>query len=136
MPDTTSPTLDIPPLPIGRFQLRSRLVAGTGKYADASTMQAALLESGCDAVTVAVRRERLYNDEGRSLLEDLDLDNLFSPDSPATPDSPAPPPRRARALADVNRTPPRGHDRRGNKSSRGVRASFLDVRHSRRIDRL
>ena len=76
MPDTTSPTLEIPPLPIGRFQIRSRLVAGTGKYADAPTMQAALLESGCDAVTVAVRRERLFNEEGRSLLEDLDLDRM------------------------------------------------------------
>ena len=76
MTDTTIPTLDIPPLPIGRFRLRSRLVAGTGKYADASTMQAALQESGCDAVTVAVRRERLFNDEGRSLLEDLDLDRM------------------------------------------------------------
>ena len=76
MPDTTSPTLEIPPLPIGRFRLRSRLVAGTGKYADPSTMQAALHESGCDAVTVAVRRERLYNEDGRSLLEDLDLDRM------------------------------------------------------------
>ena len=76
MPDTTNPILEIPPLPIGRFQLRSRLVAGTGKYADASIMQAALRESGCDAVTVAVRRERLVNAEGRSLLEDLDLDRL------------------------------------------------------------
>ena len=65
-----------PPLRVGRFELRSRLVAGTGKYPDAPTMQAALAASGCDAVTVAVRRERLVNAEGRSLLEDLDLDRL------------------------------------------------------------
>lgn len=76
MPDTKSPTLEIPSLPIGRFELRSRLVAGTGKYPDASTMRAALHESGCDAVTVAVRRERLFNEAGRSLLEDLDLDRM------------------------------------------------------------
>ena len=38
--------------------------------------QAAHQMSGCDAVTVAVRRERLVNAEGRSLLEDLDLDRL------------------------------------------------------------
>ncbi|MEC7352867.1 MAG: thiazole synthase [Planctomycetota bacterium] len=56
--------------------MRSRLVAGTGKYPDAATMRQALEESGCDAVTVAVRRERLFNDRGRSLLEDLDLDRL------------------------------------------------------------
>ncbi len=67
---------EIPPLTVGRFALRSRLVAGTGKYPDAATMRAALAESGCDAVTVAVRRERLVNAEGRSLLEDLDLDRL------------------------------------------------------------
>lgn len=76
---TTSDTpavTEIPALPVGRFRLRSRLVAGTGKYPDAPTMRAALAESGCDAVTVAVRRERLVNAEGRSLLEDLDLDRL------------------------------------------------------------
>ena len=73
---TTSPIQDIPPLPVGRFSLRSRLVAGTGKYEDAATMRAALDASGADAVTVAVRRERLVNAEGRSLLEDLDLERL------------------------------------------------------------
>ena len=74
---STPPSTDrIPPLKVGRFELRNRLVAGTGKYPDAETMQAALHESGCDAVTVAVRRERLVNEEGRSLLEDLDLDRL------------------------------------------------------------
>ncbi len=39
-------------------------------------MRSALEASGADAVTVAVRRERLVNAEGRSLLEDLDLDRL------------------------------------------------------------
>ena len=74
---TDSTTLETAPaLRVGRFELRSRLVAGTGKYPDAPTMQAALAASGCDAVTVAVRRERLVNAEGRSLLEDLDLDRL------------------------------------------------------------
>lgn len=54
--------------------LPSRLIAGTGKYADHDTMQRALAEAGCAAVTVAVRRERLYNDKGESLLDALDLD--------------------------------------------------------------
>ena len=74
-PDPT-PLESAPALRVGRFELRSRLVAGTGKYPDAATMQSALAASGCDAVTVAVRRERLVNAEGRSLLEDLDLDRL------------------------------------------------------------
>jgi thiazole synthase len=64
----------LPPLPVAAFELRSRLVVGTGKYRDHPTMQRALDASGCDAVTVAVRRERLVDAEGRSLLDFLDLD--------------------------------------------------------------
>ena len=63
-----------PPLSIGTFTLRSRLIAGTGKYSNFETMQRALDASGCDAVTVAVRRERLVDAEGRSLLDHLDTD--------------------------------------------------------------
>ncbi len=54
--------------------LSSRLITGTGKYANYDLMRAALDASGCSAVTVAVRRERLYNEQGKSLLEFLDLD--------------------------------------------------------------
>jgi thiazole synthase len=53
--------------------MRSRLILGTGKYADYPTMQAALDASGCEVVTVAVRRERLINERGRSLLDFIDL---------------------------------------------------------------
>jgi len=63
-----------PPLAIGGFRLASRLIAGTGKYADYELMQRALDASGCDAVTVAVRRERLVDSAGRSLLDHLDTD--------------------------------------------------------------
>ena len=56
--------------------LQSRLIVGTGKYADATMMQAAIAASGADCVTVAVRRERLVNEEGHSLLEDLDMTRL------------------------------------------------------------
>ena len=63
----------IPPLTIGSFTLKNRLVVGTGKYRDYETMQRALDASGCDAVTVAVRRERLYNEKGQSLLDAIDL---------------------------------------------------------------
>lgn len=50
----------------------SRLIVGTGKYATMPLMREALLASGSEAVTVAVRRERLFNAEGRSLLEFID----------------------------------------------------------------
>ena len=53
--------------------LRSRLLVGTGKYADFKQMQQALEVSGCEVVTVAVRRERLFNEAGESLLDHLDL---------------------------------------------------------------
>jgi thiazole synthase len=63
----------IPPLTVGSFTLKNRLVVGTGKYRDYDSMQRALDASGCDAVTVAVRRERLVDAQGRSLLDYLDL---------------------------------------------------------------
>jgi len=62
------------PLQIGDFALNSRLIAGTGKYESWDIMREALDASGCDAITVAVRRERLLDSEGRSLLDALDLD--------------------------------------------------------------
>ncbi len=51
----------------------SRLIVGTGKYRDFDTMRLALDASGAEVVTVAVRRERLYNDKGQSLLDFIDL---------------------------------------------------------------
>jgi thiazole synthase len=60
------------PLHLGGRVFTSRLLVGTGKYATYDLMQRALDVSGCEVVTVAVRRERLVNAEGRSLLEFLD----------------------------------------------------------------
>ena len=65
-------------LSIGEFSFRSRLFVGTGKYLrdgepDYDLMRTALDASGCEVVTVAVRRERLYDRQGRSLLDFLDL---------------------------------------------------------------
>src|SRR5436189_950289 len=56
------------------FEIRNRLFVGTGKYTSYEVMQKALEASGCQVVTVAVRRERLVDSAGRSLLEFLDLD--------------------------------------------------------------
>ena len=74
-------TLDIPkvrglqsPLCIGSRTLGSRLIVGTGKYADYETMQQALAASGAQVITVAVRRERLINKQGQSLLDFIDTD--------------------------------------------------------------
>src|SRR5688500_8727433 len=58
---------------IGAFALTNRLFVGTGKYQTYELMQQALDASGCQVVTVAVRRERLVDKEGRSLLDFLDL---------------------------------------------------------------
>jgi len=57
---------------IGSRRFTSRLIVGTGKYADEETMRAALDVSGAEVVTVAVRRERLFNAQGKSLLEFID----------------------------------------------------------------
>src|SRR5258708_4081222 len=56
------------------FEIRNRLFAGTGKYGTYELMQEALEASGCQVVTVAVRRERLVDKQGRSLLDFVDLD--------------------------------------------------------------
>src|SRR6267142_2267794 len=59
---------------IGKFELTNRLFVGTGKYSSYEIMQQALDASGCQVVTVAVRRERLVDSAGRSLLDFLDLE--------------------------------------------------------------
>lgn len=60
------------PLRLGDSVLRSRLLVGTGKYADFAQMGAALELSGTDCVTVAVRRVNLDPAKGPSLLEYVD----------------------------------------------------------------
>jgi thiazole synthase len=44
------------PLVIAGREFRSRLITGTGKYASMATMRDAVVASGCELVTVAVRR--------------------------------------------------------------------------------
>jgi thiazole synthase len=61
------------PLIVAGRRFDSRLFVGTGKYADYDLMREALDASGCEVVTVAVRRERLVNDRGESLLDYIDL---------------------------------------------------------------
>jgi thiazole synthase len=68
---TTEPGLA--PFAIAGRVFQSRLFVGTGKYATLELMREALAASGCEVVTVAVRRERLFNEKGQSLLDALDL---------------------------------------------------------------
>lgn len=74
---STSSALSEPglsPLTIAGRTFESRLFVGTGKYASMDTMRDALDASGSEVITVAVRRERLFNAEGKSLLEYIDTD--------------------------------------------------------------
>src|SRR5262245_1634754 len=63
-------------LKVGSFTFKSRLFTGTGKYASYDLMQRCMDASGCEVTTVAVRRERLIDKEGKSLLDFLDLSRL------------------------------------------------------------
>lgn len=71
---------DSPPedriLKIGQFSFRSRLFTGTGKYSSYPLMQQCMDASGCEVTTVAVRRERLIDRDGKNLLDFLDLKRL------------------------------------------------------------
>lgn len=60
------------PLKIGSHLVHSRLFVGTGKYTTLEMMRECLAASGAEVVTVAVRRERLFDREGRNLLDFLD----------------------------------------------------------------
>jgi thiazole synthase len=64
------------PLVLGKFTFQSRLITGTGKYASYDQMRECLEASGCEVTTVAVRRERLVDQQGRNILDYLDLKKL------------------------------------------------------------
>ena len=59
---------------LGTHLLTSRLIVGTGKYDSLPQMTESLDQSGSDCITVAVRRERLYDQNGQNLLDYIDLD--------------------------------------------------------------
>jgi len=58
-------------LKIGKYEFASRLLVGTGKYANFEIMKEALDASGCQIVTVALRRVDL-TDKKKNLLEYID----------------------------------------------------------------
>jgi thiazole synthase len=63
----------VAPLVVGSFKFQSRLITGTGKYSSFELMRDCLNASACEVTTVAVRRERLVDKQGRNILDYLDL---------------------------------------------------------------
>ena len=61
-------------LKIGDLELESRLILGTGKYADFELMRDSFEASGTGMVTVAIRRIDLDDPSGQSLLDFIDRD--------------------------------------------------------------
>lgn len=60
------------PLVVAGVELRSRLFVGTGKYATDEAMVAALEASGCELVTVALRRLDLDDPKKKTILDVID----------------------------------------------------------------
>lgn len=58
---------------LGTHTFRSRLIVGTGKYATYDQMRDCLEISDAEVITVAVRRERLIDSDGRNILDFIDL---------------------------------------------------------------
>ena len=69
---TTSVIEALQPWRIGEHQFQSRLIVGTGKYESFEIMRQSLDLSGAECVTVAVRRERLYDERGENILDYVD----------------------------------------------------------------
>lgn len=64
-------------LKIGSYTLSSRLIVGTGKYADFAQMQACHQASGTSMVTVAIRRVNLDAPKGENILDFIDRQNVL-----------------------------------------------------------
>jgi thiazole synthase len=60
------------PFELGGRRFQSRLIVGTGKYKDFAETRAAVLESGAEIVTVAVRRTNITDPNKENLLDYLD----------------------------------------------------------------
>jgi len=61
-----APTPDV--LTVGSFQFNSRLIVGTGKYKNVEETEAALLATGAEVITVALRRVDLNDRSAGSLM--------------------------------------------------------------------
>lgn len=71
--DATQPSeFQDKPLKIGRNEIRSRLIMGSGRYESFELMQQSLELSGSDAITIAIRREKLHDSASRNILDFID----------------------------------------------------------------
>ncbi|ODS30694.1 MAG: thiazole synthase [Candidatus Scalindua rubra] len=61
-------------LKLGKYEFKSRLFVGTGKYQTLDIMKQALEASGAEVITVAVRRANIGGKPGESLLDHIDKD--------------------------------------------------------------
>ncbi len=59
-------------LKIGKYEFKSRLITGSGKYRSFEDMVRALDASGCDMVTVAIGRVNLDNKNEKNLIDYID----------------------------------------------------------------
>ena len=75
--DTETAIAPADPFQLGAHTLNSRLIVGTGRYETFPIMQQALAESGTHCITVAVRREKLYDEQGQNILDYIDLDRYI-----------------------------------------------------------
>ncbi len=57
---------------IAEHSFKSRLITGTGKYRSVYEMETALEASGCEIITVAIRRLDLDNPKEKTLLDHID----------------------------------------------------------------
>lgn len=74
----TSSSLSVDtPLIIGARQFNSRLMTGTGKYRSLAEMQQSIIASGCEIVTVAVRRVQTNAPGHEGLAEALDWKKIW-----------------------------------------------------------
>ncbi len=56
-------------LKIGKYEFKSRLIVGSGKYKDFQTTRDATLASGSELITVAVRRVNITNPDEENLID-------------------------------------------------------------------
>ena len=70
-------TTEDTPLQIGNRQFNSRLMTGTGKYPDIPSLQQSIEASGCEIVTVAVRRVQSGAPGHGGLMEAIDWTKIW-----------------------------------------------------------
>jgi len=74
---TLPPDTSTDPLVIGGRRFGSRLLTGTGKYPDLEAMRASVAASGCEIVTVAVRRVQSRAAGHEGLMEAIDWGRIW-----------------------------------------------------------